>query len=195
MWSLNALALVVNGAAIALERRRPVPLGRLAATVLVWSVPGMVAGALILRSVDDRILQVALTITVLATLVLRSRRDVRLSAPGTGLVTGVLTTSLSTAGPPLVLLLTGRGYPPQQVRDTLATVFIAQSVLGLAALAATSGGDIPLDADLILLTAAALIGQFIGRPLFARLAGGDYERVLTAVLVLAVGVGLVTALV
>ena len=41
-----------------------------------------------------------------------------------------------------------------------------------------------------MLTGAALAGQIAGRPLFARLAGGDYERVLTGVLVLAVSVGL-----
>jgi uncharacterized protein len=197
VWSLNALALVVNGSALALEGRRPEPLGRLAVTVLAWGVPGMVAGALILRSVDDRILQVALTVIVLLTLVARRADSTRatLGAPATGAVTGVLTTSLSTAGPPLVLLLLGRGYPPVRVRDTLATVFIAQSVLGLAALAATSGGDIPVDGDLALLAVAALLGQLAGRPLFARLAHRDYERVLTAVLILSVSVGLVAALV
>ena len=43
-------------------------------TVLAWSVPGMIAGALILRSVDDRILQFALTATILTALAARAVR-------------------------------------------------------------------------------------------------------------------------
>lgn len=199
VWSLNALALVVNGAALALEGRRPEPLGRLAATVLIWSLPGMVAGAIVLREADDRVLQIALTVTILLALTFRQpkpvgSRHLTWQPPAAGVATGVLTTSLSTAGPPLVLLLLGRGFTPTRVRDTLATIFIVQSVLGLAVLAATSDGEVPVGPGLLVLAAAALAGQIAGRPLFARLGEHDYERVLTGVLVLSVSVGLVAAL-
>ncbi len=200
VWSLNALALGVNGALLLSESRRPEPMGRLTITVLAWSVPGMVVGALILRAADPRLLQAALTVTVLAALGLRLAVRGRAAAPApgwaspvTGAATGVLTTSLSTAGPPLVLLLLGRGHAPARVRDTLATIFIAQSVLGVTVLAATSGGDIPLGPGLFVLLAAALLGQVAGRPLFARLAVGSYEPVLTAVLVAAVTIGMIAA--
>lgn len=200
VWSLNVLGLAINGAALALEARRPEPLGRLTAIVLLWSLPGMVAGAFILRAADPRVLQVALTATVLAGLVLRARQ--RSAAPGpapawagpaTGVSTGVLTTSLTTGGPPLVLLLLGRGYAPARVRDSLATIFMTQGLLALAVLAATGDGDVPLHGAVLVLIAAALAGQLAGRPLFARLAAGRYEQVLTAVLVGAVTVGLIVA--
>ena len=200
VWSLNAISLCVNGAAFALERRRPAAYGRLAVTVLCWSVPGMLAGGYILRATDARVLQIALTVTVLLTLVVRLRPARAAAAPPagaaavTGVVTGVLTTSLSTAGPPLVLLLTGRGFTPMRVRDTLATIFVAQSALGLAALAVTSAGDVPLRWRALVLLAAALAGQLAGRRIFHRIAEHDrYEQVLTAVLVVAVTVGLVVA--
>ncbi|MEA2125968.1 MAG: uncharacterized protein QOI80_2750, partial [Solirubrobacteraceae bacterium] len=198
VWSLNALALLVNTVTLLLEGRRPEPLRRLAVTVLAWSVPGMVAGAVVLQSVDPVWLQVALTVTVFATLVLRGRPGSPQPAPAwapptAGVASGVLTTALSTAGPPLVLLLLGRGHAPTQVRDTLTTIFVAQSVLGIAALAVTGTDGVP-GPGLLLFAAVALAGQVAGRPLFGRLSGGGYEGVLTAVLVASAAIGLVAAL-
>ncbi len=197
VWALNALALVVNSVTLLLEGRRPAPLQRLVIVVLVTSIPGMIAGALVLQNVDAIVLQIALTVSVFATLLLRMRPAATRATPGwappaAGLASGVLTTSLSTAGPPLVLLLLGRGHAPVRVRDTLTTVFIAQSVLGLAALAVTKTEGRP-DAIVLVFAGAAFAGQLSGRPLFGRLAEHGYERALTAVLVLSATIGLVAA--
>jgi uncharacterized membrane protein YfcA len=159
----------------------------------------MLAGALILKHADRVALQVALTVAVIVTLVLRLRPGVRpddapaWALPVAGISTGVLATSLSTGGPPIVLLLLGRGHRPEALRDTLTTIFLAQGALGLATLFAADVGDRP-DAGLLVLAAAALLGQLAGRPLFARLAGGAYERALTGVLVLSATIGLVAAI-
>jgi uncharacterized membrane protein YfcA len=198
VWSLNALALLVNAVTLLLEGRRPTPLGQLVLVVLVWSVPGMVAGAVLLQTVDPLWLQIALTVTVFATLVLRGRPGASQPAPAwappvAGVASGVLTTALSTAGPPLVLLLLGRGHRPAEVRDTLTTIFFAQGVLGLGALAVTGTDGVP-GTGLLLFAAVAGGGPLAGRPLFGRLSGGGYERVLTAVLVLSAAIGLVAAL-
>jgi uncharacterized membrane protein YfcA len=192
VWSLNALALVVNAITLLGERRRPQPLGRIAVTVLIWSLPGMVAGALVLQHADRVWLQAALTVSVFAALALR-RATIHLPAPVAGLSSGVLTTSLSTAGPPVVLLLLGRGHAPARVRDTLSTVFIAQGALGLLVLALTDTKGVP-DAGLLVFAAAAVLGQLGGRPLFGRLAERGYERVLTGVLVLSAAIGLAAVL-
>jgi uncharacterized membrane protein YfcA len=199
VWSLNVLALMVNTLTLLLEGRRPAPLRRLVMTVLAWSVPGMVAGALVLKSADPVVLQVALTVSVVTTLLLRLRPGAARgpapawAQPATGVATGALATSLSTAGPPLVLLLLGRGHRPEAVRDTLTTVFLAQSLLGLGILALTGVDDRP-DAALLVLAAAAVAGQLVGRPLFGRLAARGYEGALTAVLVLSATIGLVAAI-
>jgi uncharacterized membrane protein YfcA len=198
VWSLNALALAVNGFTLLAEGRRPQPLGRLAVVVLAWSLPGMVVGAVVLQHADAVVLQLALTVIVLVSLALRMRPSAvgpapAWAPPATGLASGVLTTSLSTAGPPLVLLLLGRGHEPVQVRDTLSTVFITQGALGLAILAVTATKGVP-DESLLLFVGAALAGQVAGRPLFGRLAERGYERALTAVLVLSATVGLIAAI-
>jgi uncharacterized protein len=198
---LNLLALAVNGVSLLGEGRRPRPLGRLAATVLVWSAPGMLAGVAVLRNADAKLLQVALTVVVFATLAVRRRTPGDRPAPAwappaTGLASGVLTTTVSTAGPPIVLLLLGRGHAPARVRDTLVTIFIAQGLMAIAALAVTrTEAAVPPAAAVGALVPLALAGQLAGRPLFARLsARGGYERVLTAVLVLSAGIGLAAAL-
>lgn len=191
VWSLNALALVVNAVTLLGERRRPEPLG-VTVPVLLWSLPGMVAGALVLQHTDKVWLQVALTVSVFAALALR-QATIHVSAPVAGVSSGVLTTSLSTAGPPVVLLLLGRGHAPARVRDTLSTVFIAQGALGLAVLALTDTDGVP-GAGWLILAAAAVAGQVIGRPLFGRLAERGYERVLTGVLVLSALIGLLAVL-
>jgi uncharacterized membrane protein YfcA len=191
VWSLNALALVVNAITLLGERRRPAPLA-LAHPVLLWSLPGMVAGALVLQNVDRVWLQIALTTTVFAALALRGA-TLRLPVPAAGLASGVLTTSLSTAGPPIVLLLLGRGHTPARVRDTLSTIFIVQGALALLVLAVTRTDGVP-DAGLLVLAAAAVAGQIGGRTLFGRLAERGYERVLTGVLVLSAAIGLAAVL-
>jgi uncharacterized membrane protein YfcA len=113
-----------------------------------------------------------------------------------GAAAGVLATTTSTAGPPLVLLLLGRGIEPAQVRDTLTTCFIGLSVVGGIVLAATgTRGAAPDAVALAAFVPLAALGQLLGRPLFARLAERRYERVLTVVLVLSAILGLATAIV
>ncbi len=158
----------------------------------------MLAGAVLLESADPRILQVLLTVMVFVALGLRLRPAREAGPPppgatsGTGVLTGVLTTTISTAGPPLVLLLTGRGHAPLKVRDTLAVIFMAQSVLGIAALLVAGSGEAP-EAWTWVLVPLIIVGQLAGRPLFGRLAERGYERALTFVLIVSATIGLVAA--
>jgi uncharacterized protein len=198
---VSLLALAVNGISLAGEGRRPQPLARLAAIVTIWSVPGMLAGVAVLRNADPKVLQVALTVVVLGTLALRrwsggDRPAPPWAAPAAGLSSGILTTTLTTGGPPLVLLMIGRGHTPIRVRDTLTALFIVQGLLAIGALAVTrTDAAVPPAAAVAALVPLAVAGQIGGRPLFARLAeAGDYERVLTVVLVISAAVGLTAAL-
>ena len=202
---VTLLGLQVNLMTLLGEGRRPEPLRELAARMLAWSLPGMLAGVAVLRSVDAVVLQVLLTVTVFATLAARRLAQRRAAKPGpappwappvAGLAAGALCLTTSTAGPAVVLLLLGRGHPPVAVRDTLTVTFLGLAVLSAGVLLATgTTAAIPgwgVLAATVPLTAA---GQLIGRPLFARLDGGGYEGVLTAVLVASAAIGLAAALV
>jgi uncharacterized membrane protein YfcA len=198
---LTVLGAVVNALTLATEGRRPRPLRRESIVILCWAVPGVLAGVLVLRSLDAVALQLALTAAVLITLVARRRATVGRTAPAwagpaAGLAAGALTTATSTAGPPLLTYLLGRGHEPGEVRDTLTLCFLALSPLGAAALLATgTTRAIPGLTLLLTLLPVTVAGHIAGRRVFARLAaGGRYERVLTGALLASLAMGLIGAL-
>jgi uncharacterized protein len=199
---LTVLGLVVNLLTLGTEGRRPRPLWREAARVLAWAAPAAVAGVLVLRSIDRTTLQLAVTVTVLLALVARvwaSRAGPRpphaWHAPVAGLISGALTTTTGTSGPPLVLLLTGRGEAPLRIRDTLTTIFLGLGVVALLVLAASgTTGATPRPAAVAVLIPVTIGGHLVGRRAFARLRAAAYEAVLLAVLGVSVLTGLAVTL-
>jgi uncharacterized membrane protein YfcA len=195
---LIVLAALVNVMTLGTERRMPEPLWRTTLILCAWAVPGMVAGVAILQSVDARVLQVMLTVAVFVALAVQRNAGVALpgwAAPLAGVSSGTLATTTTTSGPPLVLLLRGRGHAPVQLRDTLTMLFLLYTVLSvLVLLAAGVSRAVPDAVTLLSLTPLVVAGHLAGRPVFARLARGHYEDVLTAVLVASASTGLLAAL-
>ena len=181
------LGLLLNGLTLATERRRPVVRSD-AAVLVAWSVPGLVLGALALRELPERPLSALVGLAVLAGLAARLRggrvtaRPRAWHAPAAGASSGALATANSVSGPPLVFYLLGRGATPAATRDTLAAVFVAQSVLALPVLLLSATFTLPAAVWALLL--AALVGQLAGRRAFAWLHGERHERAVLAVLVL-----------
>lgn len=203
---LLALSLIVNLMTLGTERRVPAPLWRPAALICVWAVPGMIAGVVVLRSVDDVVLQLLLTVAVFVALAVNraAARDAvagdgpravpAWGPPVAGLAAGALSTTTQTSGPPLVLLLRGRRIAPARVRDTLTVCFLAFTFLSAAVLAAARvDRALPEGDTLLALAPLVVVGHLAGRTLFARLARGRYEQVLTTTLVVSAATGLVAA--
>jgi uncharacterized membrane protein YfcA len=197
---LILLGPLVSLLTIATERRQPRPARREVALLLGWAIPGALAGVAVLRALSPQLLQIVLSIGIVAALALRHAR--RSAAPGpaapwaaplAGFAAGGMTTSTSAAGPPLVAYLLGRGLAPDRVRDTLTVCFLGLAPIGALALAVTATADaLPDPVLLAVLIPATVLGQLSGRPLFARLARGErYEPVLTTVLIAAVALGLI----
>ena len=201
--TLLVLACVGSVLILTAERRRPRPLGGDAATIVAASLPGAIAGAIVLRSLDPATLQYAVTISVGAALLVRwtaprgpRRRRRWWSAPAAGIAAGALTTSTNASGPPLLLHLTGRRTEPARVRDTINVCYLGLSAVSAGALWITHTSDaLPDPAVLAVLVPLVVLGNLVGRPIFSRLAvGHSYEPVLTGTLVLAVLVGLATSI-
>ncbi|HKH16690.1 MAG TPA: sulfite exporter TauE/SafE family protein [Solirubrobacteraceae bacterium] len=203
------LGLEVSLLTLLTERRRPEPAWRDVAAVVAWSLPGALAGVAVLRALDELALQLLVTAGVLSALVvnLRAARRAppppgsaheppRWARPAAGLASGALNTSTSNGGPPVVLLLMSRGLRPGVVRDTLTAAFVGLALVSAAALLLTRTGEaVPDSAAVAALIPLTALGHVAGRPLFARLAAGRaYERVLTAVLLATVAVGLLGVL-
>jgi uncharacterized membrane protein YfcA len=98
------------------------------------------------------------------------------SAAGAGLLSGAMGAASGINGPPLVADLERSGASPMQMRDTLATVFLFSGVLTAAALALT--GALRLQPIVLVLLAAAALGQTLGRITFHRI--GERRGVLVA---------------
>jgi uncharacterized protein len=200
---LLVLGTEVNLMTLAAERRRPQPKLRECLVLVGCALPGAFAGVAALRALDPVALQVAVSVGVIATLAARHVSGGRppgwagqIAGPIAGFAAGGLSTSTTTAGPPMLVYLLGRGLSPVQLRDSLPVCFLGLTVVSVIALAATgTSGAVPdpvLTAVLIPVVAA---GHLAGRPLFAALARSRrYEPVVTALLVISVLAGLATTI-
>lgn len=196
---LILLGTEVNLLTLLGERRRPQPVWRESAVLLVAALPGAVAGVAVLRALDPVALQVAVSVGVVATLAARrltvGRRTSAWAGPVAGFASGGLSTSTTTAGPPMLVYLLGRALTPAQLRDTLPVCFLGLSVVSVIALVITGTRDaVP---DLVLtavLVPVVAVGHVAGRPVFGALARSRrYEPVVTAILLIAIVSGLATA--
>ena len=197
--SLLCLGMLTSSLTLLTEVRRPQPLWPESGEILAWGAGGALAGTFVLARLDATALQLLVTATVLATLLVRRRlghvADPFRRLPVVGLAAGVLTTTTSANGPPILLYLLGRRVEAARMRDTLSVLFIAFAAIGLLALAVGAAEiGLPEGAVLGVLPAAAGTGHLTGRPLFARLAEGRYEQVVTSLLLVSVVAGAVVAL-
>jgi len=114
---------------------------RRVAVLTVAAVPGLLVGALFLRSVDGDVLRVIVGATIAlaaAGLAFAERYPPRSRLRGmnaaAGFAGGVLGTSTSLTGVPPALLLTRRGIPTKTFLADLATYFVLTSLIGLCVL-------------------------------------------------------------
>jgi uncharacterized membrane protein YfcA len=172
---------------------------RLGGWLLASSVVGMPFGLLILVAVSPALLQVIIAVTVLVatTLIWRGlhiraqNRQLDLAA---GFVSGVLNTSTSMSGPPLVLYLHNRGLTPGQFRATLNAYFLAASLVATFMFMA---GDRIGRYELGSFAAAAplvALGWLVGHRIFERLHPAQFRNVVIVVLFLSAALALVGAL-
>jgi uncharacterized protein len=181
--ALNLLVLFEGGRP---EVRALVP-------ILVAALPGLALGALLLGELSKSALQVGVGVAVIAAAgwqLARRRAGRERHVPPAwvaGLTSGVLTTSISVSGPPLVLWLEARGMRPAEFRATLAASFLALNLVGGAVVLAAEGSG-GFDAAVAGPLLALVVGGYaLGALAFRRL---DAERFFGFVLGLVVVTGI-----
>ena len=148
----------------ALDLDRGVTLG-----LLLPAVPGVFAGVALLEVISKVWLQLSVGVIVLGFVLLqlswRGRPDRRVRglhfdalAPPAGFASGLLNGAVSTGGPPLAIWLHRVRASPDQIRHTLAVVFVAVNLTTLLALAVVVSPAISADGR------AALAGALVGTP-------------------------------
>lgn len=183
----SIVAVLANGTQTYLYRRvRDRHLGN---RLLIATVLGLPFGYLIYELVSDRVLRIALGIGVIVA-VAALARGVDLAHLGPrmdwvlGFTSGVLNTSISTSGPPLVFDLQARKLGPEPFVATINYVFLFSGLIGLAIF--TAGGKVhahELVAGAIAAPALGL-GMLVGLPLRKRFSPERF-RVLALVLLVA----------
>jgi hypothetical protein len=135
---------------------------------------------------------VAVGVAVIAAVVVQARprpaprQLAAATAYPVGALAGLLTTSTSVNGPPLLLWLQARGAAPSEIRDSLAASFLVLSVAGTAALVAIDGAGSAFDLGaLALLIPATALGHGLGRAVHDRLDPARFRQVTLAVALLA----------
>lgn len=147
---------------------------------------GMPFGLLVFIVVDDNVLRLLLGLAVLVAVVLLAMRlNLHHVGPnldyGAGFISGVLNTSLSTNGPPLVFTLQARQLPAATFRATISAVFALSNILGLTLFIASGKVTHEGIVAATVTIPAMLLGQLLGFPIRKHVHG---ERFRWLVLVL-----------
>lgn len=159
---------------------------------------GMPLGLVVLTTVSDTVLRLIIGVAVLVAVVLLAVNVHLHAGPrtdlGAGFVSGVLNTSVSTNGPPIVYALQARRMEAHHFRATTTAVFALSNVFATTLFVAS--GKVNRDG----LVAAAFavpslfVGQALGRPLRRHVHGPRFRLVVLVLLTLAGASAIVGAL-
>ncbi|MGI5271588.1 sulfite exporter TauE/SafE family protein [Nonomuraea sp. CA-218870] len=192
--TLSALAMTIT---IAVRQREHAE-WKVAGVATAGIVLGMPLGLWVYAVTSEQLLTVLIAVGVLGcTLMVWRRVKVQGNVPvlvGAGLISGALSTSTGTNGPPMVAAFQGMGYDPHKFRATLAAVFAATSVLSLVGFAVA--GQVNADALWIGLIGLPVvqIGWFAGNAIFSRIDPELFRKVVLVALLVSAAVTLFSAL-
>ena len=194
---LNVFVLIEDGGHADWRRIAP---------MLLAALPGLVAGLLLLQALSKEVLQISVGLAVIgaAGLQISARRAANGRAhptvlPGAaglaaGFLSGVLTTSISVSGPPIVLWLEAHGIGPSEFRASLAASFLALNLTGWVMLIASEGSP-SVDAGVVLpLLGVVVVGYALGTLAFRRLDSTRFFGIALALVICTGAASLVAGL-
>jgi uncharacterized membrane protein YfcA len=189
---------VVGTALLAHEARGAIPVRRVAG-LLAGSVAGMPIGLAALLWASEASLRLGVGITTVVTALalaagLRPMAGSTARDVGVGFVSGVLNTSTSANGPPVVLYLQALGTPPAEFRGALAAFFTINSAASVTALVAAG---VPTRRTVLLALVAlpaVAAGHALGRAAYRRVDARRFRRFVLGLLVVTGAVAAASAL-
>lgn len=166
-----------------------------AARLLIFALAGMPVGMVAFLWFPTRWLQVLVAIAVLGGTV-AIYRGYKLGRPhfaidvAAGLLSGILRTSTSISGPPVVLYLQSTGMPPKTFRATTSAFFLGSGIVAVPALLLSGRATEGAVGAIAIGVPALALGWMLGARLFLR----AHERVFRMVVVLILAGSSLTAL-
>jgi uncharacterized membrane protein YfcA len=184
---LTSLLALTNSALVAgrVFDRVPWPtVGRM----LAGSLAGMPLGLMVLLFAPDDALRIGVGVaSILMALALRS--GLTFERRGTageliaGATSGVLNTSTSMNGPPVVLYLTGRRLPPDEFRGGLSAYFFISGLISIAAFAVSGVFTWKAAALAAFALPAVFVASAIGHAVVGRVNQELFRRLVFALLI------------
>jgi len=114
-----------------------------------------------------------------------SFKQEKVSFAASGLISGVLSTTTSLSGPPVVLLLVNQGWGKEALRATVSTYLLVSSAVGIGLLA-TVGAYVESVLSMGMgLVPAPLLGYLVGVKLLPKMRGETFRKIVTLVVVVA----------
>ena len=167
--------------------------------LVLSSLLGMPFGLVILIFATSQQLKLGLAAVIIVFLIvnLRGLRLEKASTPvdvAAGLVAGVLSTSLSTNGPPLVMTLHARHFTPEVFRGTISTVLVAISLVSLTLFAATGQFTTDVAWSLLVAGPALVIGFLIGHRVRRHIDPSRFRGLVTLLLAATAAVTIVSVI-
>jgi uncharacterized membrane protein YfcA len=166
--------------------------------LVAGAVIGMPFGLLLLESVSERVMQLLIAAAVAIAAIalaagLRLRRAGGRIELAAGLLSGVLSTSTGTSGPPIVICLQSKGFPSRRLRATISTQFAITGWVGVVLLAAR--GHIHRDDVLVAIVAmpVLLFAWRLGAGWFTTLTQLRFDRLVVVLLIAAAATAAVRA--
>jgi uncharacterized protein len=160
---------------------------------------GMPVGLLVLSGVDDRALRIIVSVVVAVSAALLLAR-VRLPLRGrraevlVGAVSGVLSTTTGTNGPPIAIALQSQGYEPRPFRATMAATLCLANVFAIGLLGSAGVITDVARTAIVLTVPAAFGGLYIGGRLAPRIPAESFRHLVIILLFLSAGSGVAVAL-
>ncbi len=161
---------------------------KLGGTLFAGAVVGMPFGLLVVIFLSASALKIVIAATVIVFTVMLMR-GLRFHAAGragnvaAGVVSGVLNTSTSMSGPPVVLYLQGRGIAPGPFRATLFAYFSAISAIAVGLLAAAGHFTGDVAAAALVAIPSLFVGGWIGNRLHARVPEARFRHLVYGILI------------
>lgn len=160
--AVSMVGLLLNSAALAWSERTHLDWSSVR-WLLIGAAPGLPIGLLILETASVDALRIGLAVAIVASVIVLTsgfmvRAESRGFVLGAGFLTGALTTSLNTNGPPTVLALQARDLEPHQFRPTSSAVLGITALIGFLLFA----GAGRFSAEVSLASAVSVPGLYVG---------------------------------
>jgi uncharacterized protein len=159
--------------------------------IVLASLLGMPLGLFVLTVMTSQQLKFGLAAVIVVFLLIDHA-----STPidlGAGFVAGVLSTSLSTNGPPLAMALHARHLPAEVFRGTIASILVILGVISIVLFAVTGHYTGEIGWALVVVIPAMVVGFLIGHRLRVRIDHRVFRRLVTSLLALTAVVTLASA--